>query len=191
MAIVAMGAIPRYLSSHYYKDWSLAHLKVVRDSSKLSEFEGQTEEIAAEHTPKFGMKEASRELDRVLMSSIWLREMLVAIENLPLCVSVASASNKMRGFPLIYVNTAFETTTGYRRDEIIGQNCRFLQSHGLEVPIGQDENISKISHSLKEAQPIKIALTNYRKDGSSFHNLLAMKPIMDEVCQIHGNVECP
>jgi PAS domain S-box-containing protein len=189
MAIVAMGAIPRYLSSQYYNHWSLAHLREVEDTSIGSDLKKETGElkITATHSVKFGIKEVSHELDRVLISSIWLREMLAAIENLPLCVSVASASNKMRGFPLIYVNAAFETTTGYYRDEIIGQNCRFLQSNGLETPTGQDEIIAKISHALKEAQPIRIALTNYRKDGSPFHNLLAMKPIMNQVCQINEN----
>lgn len=29
--------------------------------------------------------------------------------------------------PIVYINTAFETLTGYARDEVLRRNCRFLQ----------------------------------------------------------------
>lgn len=183
MLIVAMGAIPRYLGSQYYDDWSLAQLNVVEDTSMVSELEG-AESSAVARATKFEINEMSAELHRVQMKSIWLQEMLVAVENLSLCVSVASASSKVRGFPLIYINAAFEATTGYHRSEIIGQNCRFLQFNQLKAHVGESESISKISYALKEAKSIKIVLTNYRKDGSAFRNFLAMKPIMNEVCRI-------
>ena len=68
------------------------------------------------------------ELDRLLDSTAWLKSLLASIESLPVCVSLAAASKDLRGFPLIYVNESFETTTGYDREEIIGQNCKFLQT---------------------------------------------------------------
>ena len=36
------------------------------------------------------------------------------------------------GNPLIYVNDGFERLTGYRRDEVLGRNCRFLQGQGTD-----------------------------------------------------------
>lgn len=121
------------------------------------------------------------ELDKVLTSSNWLREMLVAVEHIPICVTVAAASMAMPGFPLLYVNRAFESTTGYTRQEIIGQNCRFLQLGKLDGEVSEQDSINRLSYALSEAKPVRVAITNYRKDGTSFSNLLAMKPIMDEV----------
>lgn len=54
--------------------------------------------------------------------------------------------------PIVYCSEAFEALTGYKSDEILGKNCRFLQSpHGLDrgpnVPLsdrssseGEDED---------------------------------------------------
>lgn len=115
------------------------------------------------------------ELNLMLMSGDWLQNLLATVEELPLCVSLATARTDRPGFPLIYVNKAFEKTTQFSRSEIIGHNCKFLQSNHSEP-----DQIMKLSYALKHAKPVKVALTNVRKDGSEFMNFLAMKPIFDE-----------
>ncbi|KAJ1406442.1 hypothetical protein B484DRAFT_354062, partial [Ochromonadaceae sp. CCMP2298] len=57
------------------------------------------------------------------------------------------------GFPLVYVNKRFETTTGYSREEIVGKNCKFLQSDKSEP-----SQIKKLSRSLKSAKPVKVRI---------------------------------
>ena len=125
----------------------------------------------------------SAELDRVLDCATWLKGLLTSIESLPVCVSLAAASRTLQGFPLIYVNSEFERVTGYPRDEIIGQNCRFLQQGKKPEHVAEIDSIRRLSHALGEARPVKVAITNFRKDGTPFRNLLAMKPIMDQ----HGD----
>lgn len=110
----------------------------------------------------------------MLRSGDWLQNLIATVEDLPLCVSLATARPERRGFPLVYVNKAFESTTGYDRKDIIGRNCAFLQSEHSE----QDQ-IAKLQDALRTAQPVKVALTNRRKDGVDFFNLLAMKPVFD------------
>jgi hypothetical protein len=67
------------------------------------------------------------QLTRFLRANPWLKALVGSFEDLPVCISIASASAEMRGFPLVYVNKCFEMITGYDRSEIIGQNCKFLQ----------------------------------------------------------------
>jgi PAS domain S-box-containing protein len=90
-------------------------------------------------------------------------------------VSLSTASKDRPGFPLIYVNTAFEVTTGYLRKDIVGRNCRFLQRGK-----GEPEAVKLLADALRDAQPVKVPITNFRRDGTEYSNLLAMKPIFDE-----------
>jgi PAS domain S-box-containing protein len=168
MTAVATGAIPRYLLSIYCCESQEPIGSVPKTPNPAENREA----------------EMMRELDKVLVSSNWLREMLVAVEHIPICVTVAAASMAMPGFPLLYVNSAFESTTGYTRQEIIGQNCRFLQLGRLDGEVAEQESITRLSRSLSEAKQVRVAITNYRKDGTAFSNLLAMKPIMDEVSSV-------
>lgn len=118
------------------------------------------------------------EIDHLLESnsSEWMADILVAVENLPVCVSIASARQDRRGFPLIYINKQFTVTTGYDRGEILGKNCRFLQCDEET----QVEQIQKLSIALRDRKPVKVAITNKRKDGTTFPNYLALKPIFDK-----------
>ncbi|QEY64777.1 PAS domain-containing protein [Metapseudomonas lalkuanensis] len=80
---------------------------------------------------------------------------------------------------LIYVNAAFERLTGYARDEILYQDCRFLQ--------GKDRNqlgIPAIRQAIRNGQPCRQILRNYRKDGSAFWNELSITPVFNESDQL-------
>jgi PAS domain S-box-containing protein len=116
----------------------------------------------------------TEELSTLLATGDWLKNLIATVEDLSLCVSLATARQDRPGFPLVYVNKAFEQTTGYDRSEIVGQNCKFLQSSTSEA--GQ---IVKMRYALGHTLPVKVALTNTREDGTEFFNLLAMKPIFD------------
>lgn len=60
------------------------------------------------------------------------------------------------------------------------QNCRFLQRGRDPEDRAEDESIARLTEALREAKPLKVAITNWRKDGTAFRNLLAIKPIMDQ-----------
>ncbi|BBR52390.1 MULTISPECIES: PAS domain S-box protein [Pseudomonas] len=73
---------------------------------------------------------------------------------------------------LIYVNAAFERLTGYARNEILYQDCRFLQADDRDQ-LGR----ARIRRALTEGRPCREVLRNYRKDGSAFWNELSITPV--------------
>ena len=84
-------------------------------------------------------------------------------------------ANATQNQAIEYVNPAFESLTGYTKEEVIGQNCRFLQG-----PDTEPETVNKIQNAIKEQQEIQVVLKNYRKDGSWFWNQLSLGPVFDD-----------
>eukprot|EP00981_Chlorochromonas_danica_P011971 scaffold4358_cov177-Ochromonas_danica.AAC.25 len=176
---VAMHLYPKFLKSNEYKrtkeTGSNKHMQnnneKRRELMQMSFMNPTEMKIAQKAISTVDLQE----VERLLQSGCWLTSMLAAVENLPVCVSISTANKERPGFPLIYVNACFEKTTGYSRNEIVGQNCRFLQAGKAE-----QEAIDRLSSALKEAKPVRVAITNFRKDGMPFKNLLAMKPIFSE-----------
>ena len=77
--------------------------------------------------------------------------------------------------PIIYVNDAFLVMTGYRREQVLGRNCRFLQRDERD-----QQAIDLIRRAIKEETSITTVLRNYRRDGSLFWNELTVSPVHDE-----------
>ena len=78
--------------------------------------------------------------------------------------------------PLVYVNEAFCHMTGYTQEEVLNQNCRFLQANDKEQP-----EIDKLRIAIKESRSEKVLLKNYKKDGTVFWNELIISPVKDKV----------
>ena len=110
----------------------------------------------------------------------WLATLVKVIKNLPIGCFIADGDNLNPGFPIIYANPKFEQLTGYSLDEVIGQNCRFLQGNKTSP-----KAIVYMADSLQSIRPTKIQVLNYRKDGTPFLNLLYMAPVFDLNGKLH------
>lgn len=77
--------------------------------------------------------------------------------------------------PIVYASAGFERMTGYRMDEALGKNCRFLQ--------GRDTNrdtVAKLREAIAAGRPCSVEILNYRKDGTAFWNALSLNPVHDD-----------
>ncbi|MDD0971379.1 MULTISPECIES: PAS domain-containing protein [Pseudomonas] len=73
---------------------------------------------------------------------------------------------------LIYVNPAFEKMTGYTREEILYQDCRFLQAGDRD-----QTSLALIREALQNGGSCREILRNYRKDGTPFWNELSLSTV--------------
>ena len=76
---------------------------------------------------------------------------------------------------LLYVNEAFERLTGYTEEDILYQDCRFLQGEDRE-----QEARKPIRAAIEASRPCRVRLRNYHKDGSPFWNELSITPVVNE-----------
>lgn len=79
------------------------------------------------------------------------------------------------GNPIIYVNEAFVELTGYAREDILGNNCRFMQGEDTDP-----EAVAKIREALRKREVTVVDILNYKQDGTPFWNALHIGPIFDE-----------
>lgn len=74
--------------------------------------------------------------------------------------------------PIIYANTAFEEMTGYSKDKVIDENCRFLQGEDTN-----EETVAEIRRAIEAKESIQTEILNYRANGTPFWNELTISPV--------------
>jgi two-component system cell cycle sensor histidine kinase/response regulator CckA len=74
--------------------------------------------------------------------------------------------------PLVYVNTAFEKLSGYRADEVLGQNCRVLTAEAPDAP----ERV-RLREAIASRTGGTFLLKNRRKSGETFWNEFTLYPV--------------
>ncbi|KAL2843791.1 PAS domain-containing protein [Aspergillus pseudodeflectus] len=85
--------------------------------------------------------------------------------------------------PIIYVSHAFERLTGYQERDIIGHNCRFLQSPDGVVEPGAPRKFVdsytafRLKTTIEQQSETQVSIINYRKGGQPFMNLVTMIPV--------------
>jgi diguanylate cyclase (GGDEF)-like protein/PAS domain S-box-containing protein len=105
-----------------------------------------------------------RDITEVRRENVRLRLLEQTVHAAPIGIAL-SEYNGPNDSPLIYVNPAFESLTGYTADEVLGADCRFLQGSDRDQPDG-----AKLQSAIENGFADKAVLRNYRKDGSRFLN---------------------
>lgn len=93
-------------------------------------------------------------------------------------------------FPIVYCSDNFERLTGYDKSQVLGRNCRFLQSPTGQVAPGvkrqyvDDDAVLYLKNMVTGRSEAQISLINYRRGGQPFMNLLTMIPITWDTDQV-------
>ena len=81
--------------------------------------------------------------------------------------------------PIVYASEGFCKLSGYKRDEILGRNCRFLQGPGTDQAA-----VEVIREGVAAGKDISVCLLNYKADGTPFWNQFFVGALRDS----EGNV---
>ena len=78
------------------------------------------------------------------------------------------------GVKVVYANSAAERLVGYSQEEQVGRNCRYLQGKRTEAA-----SVRAIVQGIRSATQTTVRITNYKKGGAIFSNVLTLHPVMD------------
>lgn len=107
-------------------------------------------------------------INRVLDRGV-LERTLLSMNNLALLTDPRLEDN-----PIVWVNDFFCAFTGYERHEVLGRNCRFLQSDDRDQPARH-----RLRAAIRAGEPCDVVLRNYKKDGTLFYNHLFVSPVVE------------
>jgi PAS domain S-box-containing protein len=89
--------------------------------------------------------------------------------------------------PIVYCSDGFCKMSGYKRADVLGRNCRFMQG-----PATDQRDVAKIREAVAEGRDITVCLLNYRKGGTPFWNQFFVAAIRNSKGQIVNfvSVQC-
>jgi len=130
-------------------------------ASPEAEAEVATEEAVVENIDAI--------ISSVVSQTIVKKAIQGAVLDCKFCVTIADPRGE--DFPLIAVSEAFEKMTGFKRSEIIGANCRFLNQG---CPISPSDLVG-LRLASESGGAFTALLPNRKKSGEMFINLLDLR----------------
>ncbi len=94
----------------------------------------------------------------------------VRVTRMPMMVTDAT----LPGNPIVFVNEAFVELSGYRMEELFGQDPHFLNGPGTDP-----EAIRQYTRCMEERRDATLEIQQYRKDGTPFRAMLFASPLDD------------
>jgi PAS domain S-box-containing protein len=81
--------------------------------------------------------------------------------------------------PIICASKGFLDLCGYSLEEVLGRNCRFMQS-----PNADPAQVNQLREGIHKGEDVSACILNMRADGSEFYNQIFVAPLRDS----NGNI---
>lgn len=78
-------------------------------------------------------------------------------------------------YHIVYANPAFLEMTGFTHENILNNNCKFLEGPETDLI-----SIQNILNAIQNNKSLNVTLKNYKKDGTWFWNQLTLNPVLDK-----------
>lgn len=117
------------------------------------------------------------QLDQNLVLSQNVTNRIIEHSNDSILISLAEPIDQPGPY-IIYANQTFLTATGYRQEEIIGQNPRILQGPQTDLA-----TLARVRTGLTAWQPVREEVLNYKKNGETFWQELNIFPLPNDAGQ--------
>eukprot|EP01134_Creolimax_fragrantissima_P002796 CFRG2796T1 len=169
LSLMAMDCFPRFLLSPMCSEY-LDLLSTRSAKNPNGESSDSLNEL-------FQFQRQAKKVTKGTPSDDWLTKFISMAYVLPFCITISTRVKTPTDegtFPLSFVNPEYTRCTGYSHQETVGRNCRFLQGKNTEK-----ESVKYLRDSISKGLKCNICITNYRKNGEEFQNLLSLHPIFD------------
>ena len=176
---ILAGITPPSLELRRYKKDGSA-IDIVFSAAPLTDSEDKITgmvAVVADITEKKLTLEQLRLLQSVVVNT---NDAVMITETEPFAPELGS-NIEPKGPPILYVNPAFTTITGYTLQEVLGKTPRIL-----EGPKTDRAAIAHLREALYRGESATVEVINYRKDGSEFWVEFSVVPVADrQGCYTH------
>lgn len=114
-------------------------------------------------------------LDPSISDDVWFGILKEAIDAAFDGILITDANLDLPGPRILHANPAFCRMTGYRADEVIGREPRFLQGTETDRSV-----MERLRSDLENGRHFEGSAINYRKDGTAFHMHWTISPVRNK-----------
>ncbi len=111
----------------------------------------------------------SSALHGATQTSAMLRSALGALQ-----AGIVICDASVQGFPMVYVNDAFQRASGFSHDELIGS--RYAMLHGQDR---SQAGAQALADAMQKGEPATVVLRHYRKSGEPLLIEMKLAPVFD------------
>lgn len=76
--------------------------------------------------------------------------------------------------PIIFASQGFLELSGYKLDEVLGRNCRFMQG-----PKTDQAQVEVLRNGIRDGVDTAVCLLNYKRNGTQFYNQIFVAALRD------------